>query len=59
MSRESEEKDADRGTSMKSQTVAQLLGTLGVTKTHSRPHTSDDNLFWESTEGLTERSCGA
>ena len=39
---------ADRVMSMKSQTVAQLLGTLGVTKTHSRPHTSDDNPFSES-----------
>jgi putative transposase len=39
---------ADRGPSMKSQTVAQLLATLGVTKSHSRPHTSDDNPFSES-----------
>lgn len=38
---------ADRGPSMKSQTVAQLLGTLGVTKTHSRPYTSEDNPFSE------------
>jgi len=33
---------ADRGTSMTSVTVAQLLANLGVTKTHSRPHVSDD-----------------
>ena len=39
---------ADRGTSMKSKTVAQLLGDLGVTKSHSRPHVSDDNPFSES-----------
>jgi transposase InsO family protein len=34
---------ADRGTSMKSKAVALLLSDLGVTKTHSRPHVSDDN----------------
>ena len=34
---------ADRGTSMTSKTVAQLLEDLGVTRTHSRPHVSDDN----------------
>jgi putative transposase len=39
---------ADRGSSMKSKHVAQLLADLGVTKTHSRPHTSDDNPFSES-----------
>ncbi len=39
---------ADRGTSMKSKTVAQLLGDLGVTKSHSRPHTSNDNPFSEA-----------
>jgi putative transposase len=39
---------ADRGTSMKSKTVAQLLADLGVTKTHSRPHVSNDNPFSES-----------
>jgi putative transposase len=33
---------ADRGTSMTSKTVAQLLEDLGVTRTHSRPHVSDD-----------------
>ena len=36
---------ADRGSSMKSKLVAQLLADLGVTKTHSRPHTSNDNPF--------------
>ena len=39
---------ADRGTSMKSKTVALLLSDMGVTKTHSRPHVSDDNPFSES-----------
>ncbi len=39
---------ADRGSSMKSKCVAQLLGDLGVTKTHSRPHVSNDNPFSES-----------
>jgi putative transposase len=39
---------ADRGSSMKSTLVAQLLADLGVTKTHSRPYVSDDNPFSES-----------
>lgn len=39
---------ADRGTSMKSKAVAFLLADLGVTKTHSRPHVSDDNPFSEA-----------
>lgn len=39
---------ADRGSSMKSKPVALLLSDLGVTKTHSRPHVSDDNPFSES-----------
>lgn len=39
---------ADRGSSMKSNTVAQLLGDLQVRKTHSRPHVSNDNPFSES-----------
>jgi putative transposase len=39
---------SDRGPSMKSHGVAQLLGTLGVTKSHSRPHVSNDNPFSES-----------
>lgn len=39
---------ADRGSSMKSKCVAMLLSDLGVTKTHSRPHTSNDNPFSES-----------
>jgi putative transposase len=39
---------ADRGTSMTSRPVALLLADLGVTKTHSRPHVSDDNPYSES-----------
>jgi putative transposase len=39
---------ADRGSSMKSKPVALLLSDLGVTKTHSRPHTSDDNPYSEA-----------
>jgi putative transposase len=39
---------ADRGTSMTSKPVALLLADLGVTKTHSRPHVSDDNPYSEA-----------
>jgi len=39
---------ADRGTSMMSKPVALLLADLGVTKTHSRPKTSNDNPFSEA-----------
>ena len=39
---------ADRGSSMKSKPVALLLADLGITKTHSRPHVSDDNPFSEA-----------
>jgi putative transposase len=39
---------ADRGSSMTSKPVALLMADLGVTKTHSRPHTSNDNPFSES-----------
>ena len=39
---------ADRGTSMKSKPVALLLSDLGVTKTHSRPYTSNDNPYSEA-----------
>lgn len=39
---------ADRGSSMKSKPVALLLSDLGVTKTHSRPYTSDDNPYSEA-----------
>lgn len=39
---------ADRGASMTSKPVAFLLADLGVTKTHSRPHVSNDNPFSEA-----------
>ena len=39
---------ADRGTSMTSKTVAMLLVDLGITRTHSRPHVSNDNPFSEA-----------
>ena len=39
---------ADRGSSMRSKAVALLLADLGVTKTHSRPHVSNDNPFSEA-----------
>ena len=39
---------ADRGSSMIAKPVALLLADLGVTKTHSRPHVSNDNPFSEA-----------
>ena len=39
---------ADRGSSMTSKPVAFLLADLGITKTHSRPHVSNDNPHSES-----------
>jgi putative transposase len=39
---------ADRGPAMTSKPVALLLADLGVTKSHSRPHVSNDNPFSES-----------
>jgi putative transposase len=39
---------ADRGSAMKSDTLAQLLATLGVERSFSRPHVSDDNAFSEA-----------
>jgi len=39
---------ADRGSSMTSKPVASLLMDLGVIKSHSRPHVSNDNPFSES-----------
>lgn len=39
---------ADRGPSMRSKTVAQMLADLGVDKTHSRPYTSTDNPYSEA-----------
>jgi putative transposase len=39
---------ADNGSAMRSKPVAFLLADLGVTKSHSRPHTSNDNPFSEA-----------
>ena len=39
---------ADRGSAMTSKAVAQLIADLGVVKTHSRPHTSNDNPYSEA-----------
>jgi len=39
---------ADRGTSMTSKTVAELLSDLEVTRSHSRPRVSNDNPYSES-----------
>ncbi|WP_157982564.1 DDE-type integrase/transposase/recombinase [Nocardiopsis sp. FIRDI 009] len=39
---------SDRGTAMTSQSVAELLSALGITKSHSRPKTSNDNPYSEA-----------
>ncbi len=39
---------ADRGSAMTAKSVALLLADLGVTRTHSRPHVSDDNPYSEA-----------
>jgi putative transposase len=39
---------ADRGSPMIARSLAMLLAELGVTKTHSRPHVSDDNPYSEA-----------
>src|SRR5437868_10030515 len=39
---------ADRGGAMRSKPVALLVADLGVTKTHSWPHVSNDNPFSEA-----------
>ena len=39
---------ADRGSCMTAQTVTQLLADLDVAKSHSRPHTSNDNPYSEA-----------
>lgn len=39
---------ADNGPAMVAQPVAFLLASLGITKSHSRPHVSDDNPFSEA-----------
>lgn len=39
---------ADRGPSMRSKAVCQLLADLGVARTHTRPYTASDNPYSES-----------
>lgn len=39
---------ADRGSAMKSDTLAQLFASLGVSRSFSRPRVSDDNAFSEA-----------
>ena len=39
---------ADRGSPMKAKATALMLADLGVIKSHSRPHTSNDNPFSEA-----------
>jgi putative transposase len=39
---------SDRGSAMKSDTLAQLLAVLGASQSFSRPHVSDDNAFSEA-----------
>ena len=49
---------ADRGSSMKRKPVALWLADLGVTKTHSRPHVSNDNPFSEAQFKTLKYRCG-
>jgi putative transposase len=39
---------ADNGAPMRGKPLSQLLIDLGITKSHNRPHTSDDNPFSEA-----------
>jgi putative transposase len=39
---------ADRGQPMRSKSLALLLADLGITKTHARPHVSNDNPYSEA-----------
>ncbi|MET7846536.1 DDE-type integrase/transposase/recombinase, partial [Streptomyces sp. NPDC005356] len=39
---------SDRGSPMIAHNVAQMLSNMGVTKSHSRPKTSNDNPYSES-----------
>lgn len=39
---------SDRGTSMRSKTVAEMLADMEVVRSHSRPRTSNDNAFSEA-----------
>jgi len=46
---------ADRGTSMTSKGVTELLADLGVGRTHSRPHVSNDSPFSEAVNSRRRR----
>src|SRR4051795_11526876 len=48
---------ADRGGPMKAKATALMLADLGVTKSHSRPHTSNDNPFSEAHFKTLPRVC--
>lgn len=39
---------SDRGSAMKAKTLSHLYADLGISKSFSRPHVSDDNPFSES-----------
>jgi len=39
---------ADRGSAMRSKTVAQLMADMGIIKSHSRPYVSNDNPYSEA-----------
>jgi transposase InsO family protein len=43
---------ADRGSSMRSKPVADLLVDLGIVKSHSRPYVSDDNPLYVAAEDM-------
>jgi putative transposase len=49
---------ADRGTSMTSKPVVQLLIDLGVDRSHSRPHVSNDNPYSDYAERVVMPSAG-
>lgn len=49
---------ADRGSSMTSSPVVELLAFLGIGRTHSRPHVSNDNPYSES-QFKTLKYCSA
>ena len=49
---------ADRGAPMKAKATAFLLADLGVTRSHNRPHTSNDNPFSESHFNLNAHGNG-
>jgi putative transposase len=49
---------ADRGSSMTSLTVSQLYDRLGITQSHSRPYSSNDNPYSESQFKTMKYSAG-